>query len=149
MNWDAIGAIAEALGAIGVVATVVYVALQIRQNSRSIEGATEQSLMDQEMNLYALLASHPSVFRRGCDNIDDLDQDENIEFQYLTTAVMTQLYSAFVQYQRKLIPHSVWVAYCADWLDWRGMHGFMQMWSNIQASYPIEFREALDSLTKE
>ena len=52
MNWDAIAAIAEALGAVGVVATVVYVAFQIRQNSRSIEGATEQALMDQEINLY-------------------------------------------------------------------------------------------------
>jgi hypothetical protein len=32
MNWDAIGAIAELLGAIGVIASLVYLATQIRQS---------------------------------------------------------------------------------------------------------------------
>ena len=34
MNWDAIGAAAEALGAIGVTATLIYLAVQTRQNSK-------------------------------------------------------------------------------------------------------------------
>jgi hypothetical protein len=33
MNWDAIGAVAELLGAIGVIASLVYLAVQIRQSS--------------------------------------------------------------------------------------------------------------------
>ena len=33
MNWDAIGAIGEIIGAIAVVATLGYLAVQIRQNS--------------------------------------------------------------------------------------------------------------------
>ncbi len=32
MNWDAIGAIAELLGAIGVIASLVYLAAQIRKS---------------------------------------------------------------------------------------------------------------------
>ena len=35
MNWDAIGAIGEILGAIGVIVTLGYLAVQIRQNTRS------------------------------------------------------------------------------------------------------------------
>ena len=30
MNWDAVGAIAEGMGALGVVATLAYLAVQIR-----------------------------------------------------------------------------------------------------------------------
>ena len=45
MNWEAIGAIAETLGAIGVIASLVYLAGQIRQNTRSIRGATYQDLI--------------------------------------------------------------------------------------------------------
>jgi hypothetical protein len=148
VNWDAIGAIAEGLGAIGVIATVIYVALQIRQNSKAIEGATEQALMDQEINVYSVIADHANVFRRGCANTDDLDEDEDIEFEYLVTATMSQLYSAFVQYQRNLIPESVWTAYCTDWSTYHDMHGFMQVWARISASYPIEFREALENLVQ-
>ncbi len=32
MNWDAIGAIAELLGAVGVIGSLVYLATQIRQS---------------------------------------------------------------------------------------------------------------------
>ena len=36
MNWDAFGALAELLGAIGVVASLIYLATQVRQNSRHV-----------------------------------------------------------------------------------------------------------------
>ncbi len=38
MNWDAIGAIAELLGAIGVIASLVYLARQMSQNTRASPG---------------------------------------------------------------------------------------------------------------
>ena len=38
MNWDAIGAIGEILGAIVVIATLGYVAVQIRQNGIFLHG---------------------------------------------------------------------------------------------------------------
>jgi len=36
MNWDAIGAVGEALGALAVVVTLIYLSTQIRQNSKVI-----------------------------------------------------------------------------------------------------------------
>ena len=40
MNWEAIGAIGEMVSAIGVIATLGYLAVQIKQNTRAIRGAT-------------------------------------------------------------------------------------------------------------
>lgn len=37
MNWEAIGAVGEVLGALGVVVTLGYLAVQIRQNTVSME----------------------------------------------------------------------------------------------------------------
>jgi len=34
MNWEAIGAIANVLAAVGVIATLIYLAIQIRQNTK-------------------------------------------------------------------------------------------------------------------
>ena len=39
MNWDAIGAIGEVIGAIAVVGTLGYLAVQIRQNTRNVESS--------------------------------------------------------------------------------------------------------------
>lgn len=36
MNWDAVGAIAELLGALGVIISLAYLSVQIRQNTRQI-----------------------------------------------------------------------------------------------------------------
>jgi hypothetical protein len=35
MNWDAIGAVGEAIGAAGVIASLVYLAIQIRASTRA------------------------------------------------------------------------------------------------------------------
>ena len=41
MNWDAIGAIAELLGAIGVIASLIYLATQIRQSREQMSQNTK------------------------------------------------------------------------------------------------------------
>ena len=43
MNWEAIGAVGEVLGALGVIATLSYLAVQIRQNTRTVRSATHQA----------------------------------------------------------------------------------------------------------
>ena len=44
MNWEAIGAIGEILGAIGVIVTLGYLAVQIRQNVHLMRGTIRQQL---------------------------------------------------------------------------------------------------------
>ncbi len=45
MNWDAIGAIGEVVGAIAVVATLFYLAFQIRQNTQMSRASMTKDLM--------------------------------------------------------------------------------------------------------
>ena len=148
INWDAVAGISEALGALGVITTVAYLAFQIRQNTRSIQGSTEQSLVNSEMTLYGLLAQHASVYRRGCAGVADLDPDEESLFEHLVVAEMSQLYGVFVQYQRKLIPEYVWTAYLGEWAARVKRPGFQQTWSRVQANYPNKFRQCLDEFGK-
>ena len=148
INWDAVAAISEGLGALGVIATVVYLAFQIRQNTGSIQGSTEQSLVNSEMALYGLLAQHASVYRRGCASVADLDPDEEALFEHLVTVEISQLYGVFVQYQRKLIPEYVWMAYLGEWTDRVKRPGFQRAWSEMKATYPNDFRQCLDEFEK-
>ena len=143
MDWNAVAAISDALGAVGVIVTVIYVGFQIRQNTKSIQGATEQSLMTAELDLYGLWAQHASVARRGNTDIDKLDPDEREAYGYLVSASMSQMYGAFVQYQRNLIPDSVWLAYLNSWRDQIKKPGVRQIWSEIQTSWPKEFSQCL------
>jgi hypothetical protein len=147
LNWDAIGAIAEVLGVMGVIVTVIYVGVQIRHNSQAVQGATEQALMTQEMALYALVAEHANIYRRGSESTEQLDADEYVVYTHLIAALMSQLYSAFVQFQRGLIPQSTWDAYTADWPDNIHQLGFRHAWDGMKHGYPEEFRQCLDEVT--
>ena len=40
MNWDAVGALAELMGAVGVVVTLIYLSRQVRDNTDSIRRST-------------------------------------------------------------------------------------------------------------
>ncbi len=44
MNWEAVGAISATVGVLGVIISLIYVASQIRQNSRAVQATTAHSL---------------------------------------------------------------------------------------------------------
>ena len=46
MDWDALGAISETVGAIAVVVTLAYLAVQIRQNTRTTQTASHHAITD-------------------------------------------------------------------------------------------------------
>jgi len=57
MNWDAVGAIAELVGAIAVLITLLYLARQIAQNRKSVESASSETVLS---NISNALQNAPS-----------------------------------------------------------------------------------------
>ena len=45
MNWEALGAIANVLTAVGVIATLIYLSIQIRQNTKAVRSSSIQNLV--------------------------------------------------------------------------------------------------------
>jgi len=43
MNWDAVGAVGEIVGALAVFLTLAYLAIQIRQNTRAVQSSAIDS----------------------------------------------------------------------------------------------------------
>ncbi len=61
MNWDAIGAIGELVGAVGVIATLGYLAVQIRQNTNAVKLGTSHAVAEEFRGMFALAASNQGV----------------------------------------------------------------------------------------
>jgi hypothetical protein len=61
MNWEAVGAVAELVGAIGVVASLFYVASQIRRSSGAQEAATNQAISDATQQRLLAMAQTPEL----------------------------------------------------------------------------------------
>ena len=83
MNWDAIGAIAETLGALGVIATLVYLARQIRQNNNQLRGSATTAIYEYQRSLTEMLSADPELYKvalRGNEDWNDLESFEQQRF---------------------------------------------------------------------
>ncbi len=83
MNWEALGAIAALLGAIGVIVTLVYLAVQIRQNNHQLRGAATTAVYEYQRTLTEMLSSDPELYKialRGNEDIASLSPWEQQRF---------------------------------------------------------------------
>jgi hypothetical protein len=65
MNWEAVGAVGEFLGALAVVASLVYLAMQVRQARQMFAANAQQQLGDAFQQLPRDIWSNPDVHRIG------------------------------------------------------------------------------------
>ena len=63
INWDAIGAGAEVLGAIGVIFTLIYLARQIHHNSQQLKGSSTVAVHEFQNGLTDQLLAQPELFQ--------------------------------------------------------------------------------------
>jgi len=61
MNWGAIGAFSEAIGAIAVLVTLVYLTIQLRQNTKAIEQSTQRGVFDDANDWMYKIIESPEV----------------------------------------------------------------------------------------
>lgn len=61
MNWDAIGAVADAIGALVVIVTLVYLTIQLRQNTKAIEHSTDRGVFEDAYKWMYTLIEHPEI----------------------------------------------------------------------------------------
>ena len=62
MNWEALGAVAELLGAIGVIVTLLYLSRQINHNSKQLEGSSTIAVHNYLRTLTEEVAANPSLW---------------------------------------------------------------------------------------
>lgn len=130
MNWDAIAAIGEMLGALAVLVTLIYLALQIKQNTSAVATATYESTMTGFNDINVVVASNPelsSLIDRGCLNLDSLNSQETVQFNFLIRCYANQWWKLFKLYERGSLPEQEWSDFAreaAQFLDQPGCKPF-------------------------
>ena len=66
MNWDAVGAVAELVGALGVLVTLIYLAMQIRQNTESMQAAAREAIAERDVEWLYKMVDHPELVNDDC-----------------------------------------------------------------------------------
>ncbi len=113
MNWEAIGAIGEIAGAIAVVVTLVYFAMQLRQYATGLRSATFHTTMQEfnQINVAQLDPTLADLFDRGTNDPGSLTSTENYQFVWIVRVYVNIWENMYQQYLQGACPESYWLPY--------------------------------------
>lgn len=147
MNWDALGAIAEAIGGLGVILTLGYLSLQIRGSNRVASAQARQSMSDFSMHIATFRAEHADRYAR-LDTLEELTPADR-EFRYWSHMQMVTYGEAYYhQFQLGLMPESHWRGF-SNWMDeYVTSKGFDAFWASDDTSFSEDYSAWIDERLK-
>ena len=152
MNWEALGASGEIVGAFGVIVTLIYLALQIRQNTRASRVSAVQESMENSARFSELLATNGdllSLFTRGLVNPEELNADETRTFVSILNVFMRREAVAFYLFRQGTMPKELWDARVAIFKGTLNQPGLKVYLAFSAETLPAEFREFVEEVTAE
>ena len=111
MNWTAIGAIGEVLGALAVVLSLVYVAAQVRHNTRALSRAASADAIAGVRAWNQTLIDDPVVarlFGQGVEDMYGLDEDSRARFVHLMLNLLKTFEDMHYQFSKGAMEREVW-----------------------------------------
>ena len=159
MNWEAIGAIGEALAAFGVIVSLVFLTLQIRQNTRQLAEnalALRTSALDETQRSWNHFREHlirdrsvAELWNRGLSDPTALDETDASRFGEM---IEEFFYSSSTAFQRAMS-----VGDPDHWNILHGRHlkktlsqpGALDYWSRCRAQFFDDFAAEIDRLLAE
>jgi hypothetical protein len=142
MNWDAIGAIGEVVGALGVIVTLAYLAIQIRQNTASARVSTTQAILEAVASFSDLCASDMElgrVFLDGIENQTSLSRDEKIRFHFLMMSYMRRMENFYQQGESSYLPAKDWAGIRLNFFEVLVQPGSQAWWKKYSTRFNSHF----------
>lgn len=148
MNWDAIGAVAEAVGAAGVIASLLYLAVQVRGSTRA--SAVESKLQAARMlhDFIDSLVQTPElndIFLRGLADLDSLSEAEYYRFSNMSLKAFWLFSAGYFQFRMGTLTEDDWHESRAVLHYWLLRPGCRAWWAKLgRGSFGADFRAFVD-----
>ena len=147
MNWDAIGAIAEAIAAIGVIISLLFLAVQVNQNTRALknsglQSARERFLMD--MDDATRTQEDAEIFRIGLNRFDRLAPADQGVFHAKMHTLIHAFHHAWDLNKDGLLPDYEMEAMRDITVSYLMSPGAQQWWATFKSVPPPHIVDFLD-----
>ena len=100
MNWDAISAVAETVGTIAVLITLMYLAVQLKigNKQREIEALRHNwDGLNRMCELFGESTEKASIVNRGRESIETLSSEERLVFEFLHIRALNTIEGWYMQ----------------------------------------------------
>lgn len=141
--------VAETISVVAVVVSLIYVGIQVRQNTRAVRNNTLQNISESQLNVYGLLAAHGDL-SEICFNAATGKGNQRGSEQFRFTAWMhtaiRSLENAFYQHREGALDDRNWRALCRQYgpILHSGLNA--RYWQERNFIYSEDFRDFVDNV---
>jgi hypothetical protein len=156
MSLEDLGNIGEFVAAVGVIASLIYLAIQIRQNTRHLADNTkalwlaEENATQQNLSQFRQLLIRDSeiamVFVRGLGGQSSLESTDRIRFRMLMDELMFAAQLTYHRVEASVIPECRWENSVSLMKEMAENPGFREWWAEARGRLDRDFREEMEAI---
>ena len=149
MNWDALGAIAELVGAGGVVASLLYLAVQVRTSNRASAVQAKLDSTRLQTDFIDSMLDHPelnTVWLQGRKGLDPLSPEDKVIYSNLSFKAFWFFSASYFQFQKGTLSDGDWFESRAVIRYWLRGQGCRDWWKKMgRRNFRDEFVAFIES----
>lgn len=148
MNWDAIGAIGEIIGALAVVISLAYLASQIRIQNRESRAASVHQVIEGYRSSIAALhdPEMADIWISGMEDFDSLAPSQRLRFVIYLTVALRSFEDAYFQWREGRLEDEIWRALLTPLVDVKSTTSFDRFWKLRRHHFRDDFADYVDHL---
>ena len=149
MNWEMLSAIGQVVAAVGVIPSLIYLAIQIREQNKERRRAginiltaqwSELVKAAQESREFALL------FLKGMHSFNDLDAPDKLRFSAFFTRFTRNCEGMFIYYRDGALEKPLWEEVERTMIDYFAYPGVREWWATRKHWLTDEFRAVVEAI---
>ena len=153
MDWNAIGAIGEILGAIGVIVSLIYLGTQIRQNSQWLKASIVESAGDRLGDIVSTVMSNEDLSRIIRIGMHGDTSELNIDERHRLALVMVRSFRghevSFAHNLSGLLDDQTYRGQIENMKLWMNSDIFDEWWRNTSPIFNSSFRAKVEEVRLE
>ena len=151
MNWEIIRIVIDLSGLIAILLTLVYLAKQIRDNTRIAGASARQAISDSLMHYqisYFTDEKFRVIFNDHLKN-KPLNAEDMLYLETYSYFYMRSYENIFYQFRKKLISQEDWAAYRTNLKALCQIPAIINFWKREKENFSKTFIEMVDSILDE
>jgi hypothetical protein len=151
MKWEAINAVAQSIGAIGVVASLWYLAIQVHRSTRvaklTAQDAAASALRDVTKQ-FSENAELGRIWRIGLEDINALPPDDRARFYHVAFQFLKAMETIHFHFVYGLMDEHVWRGWRNLYQHYLACPGVEHYWSLRHDLFSDRFQAFVNTLEK-
>ncbi len=148
MNWEAIGALGEILGAIAVIGSLIFVGMQIRGNTRASQTAASHNIINSFLSVVKGISDDPEMTRiwtQQTRDISGLSVSDLQRLMLINLMTLKAFEDAFHHHQMGQMSDEMWDGWQTFILTVCSYPGVRHYWEQRKNFYSRSFQAFLDN----